>query len=59
MKIALLSLLFILLCKASFARTEDEVDSLIQTVIKQNAAEIKETELLGQWSKNGGFLTRN
>jgi hypothetical protein len=58
MKIALISLLFILSSITSFVMAEDRIDSLIQLVLKQDVEAVKETDLIGQWTKYEGFSTR-
>lgn len=59
MKAALINLLFILISVACFAETENNIDSLIQAIIEQPKIEIKETVLVGQWSKYEGFQTKH
>jgi hypothetical protein len=58
MKIATISLLIILISMTCLASTEDKVDSLIVAISGRNKVEIEKTDLIGQWSRNEGFLTK-
>jgi hypothetical protein len=59
MKIATIGLLTILISMTCLASTEDKADSLIQVISSQNRAEIVKTDLLGRWSREEGFLTKD
>ena len=57
MKAASIIILFNLISIACFAKIEHRIDSLIQVFIGQHKANLDEVDLIGQWSRNQGYVT--